>query len=144
MSGAALITLFRLATLAMGVVSMLIGGYHFLLGQWSVPGAGPLNPTIDSRERFYAALFIGFGALWIWAARQTPIPVRLVQALSLVVSLQAAGRVISVAVAGWPHWLQIGETGIELLLPIVFWWLSFAYQDDGPQALTTRPTDNSL
>ncbi|MBY0441358.1 MAG: DUF4345 domain-containing protein [Mycobacteriaceae bacterium] len=127
-------TLFRLATLAMDVVSVLIGVYHFLLGQWSIPGAGPLNPTIDSRERFFAALFIGFGALWIWAARQTPIPVRLVRALSLVVLLQAAGRVISVVAAGWPHWLQTGEAGIELLLPIMFWWLSSADQGDRPPA----------
>ncbi|MBY0443441.1 MAG: DUF4345 domain-containing protein [Mycobacteriaceae bacterium] len=125
-------TLFRLATLAMGVVSALIGVYHFLLGQWSVPGDGSLNPTIDSRERFYAAMFIGFGTLWIWAGRQTPVPVRLVRALSLVVLLQAAGRAISVAAAGWPHWLQIGEAGIELLLPIVFWWLSSADQGNRP------------
>jgi Domain of unknown function (DUF4345) len=118
-------TLLLLASLAIGIVSVLIGLFHFLhflLGQWSVLGSGPTNATIDSRERFYAAVFIGFGIAWIWAARQSPIPGTMMRVLAGIVLLSGIGRVISVSLVSWPHWLQVAEAGIELVLPLVFFW----------------------
>jgi len=33
------------------------------------------------------------------------------------IAAQRVGRMISVLVVSWPHWLQIAEAGIELVLP---------------------------
>jgi len=52
----------------------------------------------------------------IWAARQSPIPGATMQVLADIAA-QRVGRMISVLVVSWPHWLQIAEAGIELVLP---------------------------
>lgn len=109
--------------LLMGVACALIGLYHLVLGQWSVPGAGPASATIDSRERFYSAIFLGYGLAWIWAARQSPLPLRLLTGLTAVFLLGGIGRVISWIDLGAPHWMQIAEGAVELVLPFVFFAL---------------------
>lgn len=111
----------------MGVALIAIGVYHLIGGVWSVPGTGSLTgearATVDSRERFYNAIFIGFGLAHVWAARQQPIPLTAVNWLAGVFLLGGIGRAISVAVHGWPHWFQIPLTGLELLIPFIFFAL---------------------
>lgn len=116
----------RALALVMGVACALIGIYHFVLGQWSVPGAGPSTPIFDSRERFYSAIFAGFGLAWIWVARQTPVPAKAVRLLSGIFLLGGIGRVISLIDVGRPHWMQLAEGVVELVLPFVFFWLAAA------------------
>lgn len=116
----------RVLAMVMGVSCALIGLYHFGLGQASVPGAGASTATIDSRERFYSAIFFGFGLAWIWAARQTPISSTVIRMLSAVFLLGGVGRLISLAALGSPHWLQIAEMVVEVLLPPVFFLVSAA------------------
>ncbi len=116
----------RVLAMVMGVSCALIGLYHFGLGQASVPGAGASTATIDSRERFYSAIFFGFGLAWIWAARRTPISSTAIRMLSAVFLLGGVGRLISLAALGSPHWLQIAEMVVEVLLPPVFFLLSAA------------------
>ncbi|MFB0631996.1 DUF4345 domain-containing protein [Streptomyces sp. AB3(2024)] len=114
---------------AMGVACVAIGLYHLVLGIVSVPGtegAGPAAVTVDSRERFYNAIFVGFGLAWIETARRTPVPARAVRWLSAVFLLGGVGRVLSVAVHGWPHWFQIPLAALELGLPPLYFWLADA------------------
>lgn len=66
--------LLKWLALAMGIACAAIGLYHLVLGIASVPGEGSTGATVDSRERFYNAIFLGYGLAWIWAARQSPIP----------------------------------------------------------------------
>jgi hypothetical protein len=133
--------------LAMGIACALIACYHFALGQSSVPGAGPVSPTIDSRERFYSGIFFGFGIAWIWAARQSPISAALVRGLSCVFLLGGLGRVLSWVETGRPHWLQIAEMIVELILPFVFVTLASTYErahtrtaSNGSATTTSSPT----
>lgn len=112
--------------LAMGVVCAGIGVVHFGLGIDSVPGEGAAGATVDSRERFYGALFFGYGLAWIWAARRSPIPSTVVRWLTGVFLLGAAGRLLSMLVHGQPHWFQVVLTVVELVLPPVFFWLAAA------------------
>lgn len=112
--------------LIMGVVCAAIGVFHFALGIDSVPGEGATGATVDSRERFYGALFLGYGLAWIWAARQSPIPSTVVRWLTGIFLLGAAGRLLSMLVHGQPHWFQVVLTVVELVLPPVFFWLASA------------------
>ncbi|WP_406865528.1 DUF4345 domain-containing protein [Streptomyces sp. HUAS MG47] len=110
----------------MGYACVAIGLFHVLLGIASVPGEESAGATVDSRERFYNAIFLGFGLAWIWAARQSPIPAGLVRGLTAVFLLGGVGRLLSMAVHGMPHWWQVPLTALELGLPPVYFWLASA------------------
>lgn len=120
----------RWLMLATGVVCVAIGVFHFVLGIASVPGESSGNAladaTMDSRERFYAAIFLGYGLAWIWAARQSPISATVVRWLAGVFLLGAAGRILSLIVDGRPQWFQLVLTAVEVVLPPLFFLLASA------------------
>lgn len=119
-------TSLRWLVLSMGLACVAIGLVHFVLGTASVPGEAQAGATVDSRERFYGAIFLGYGAAWIWAARQSPIPSRVVQRLAGLFLLGGIGRLLSMVVLGPPHWFQVILTVLELGLPPLYFWLSTA------------------
>jgi Domain of unknown function (DUF4345) len=110
----------------MGISCIAIGAAHFLFGVASVPGEGTAGATVDSRERFYGAIFAGYGIAWIWAARQSPISSTAVRWLAGVFLLGGVGRLVSIAVHGSPNWFQIVLTVFEFVLPIPFFLLASA------------------
>ncbi|MEU1862612.1 DUF4345 domain-containing protein [Streptomyces gardneri] len=108
--------------LTMGYACVAIGIAHVLLGNASIPGAESAGPTIDSLGRFFGAIFAGYGLAWLWAARQRPIPATAVRLLTAVFLLGALGRLLSLAVEGWPHAFQVALAALELALsPLLFW-----------------------
>ncbi|MEU1281212.1 DUF4345 domain-containing protein [Streptomyces sp. NPDC005805] len=126
--------------LLMGYACLAIGLVHVVLGNASIPGAQDAGATVDSLGRFFGAIFAGYGLAWILAARRSPIPASAVRWLTAVFLLGAVGRLLSLAVHGWPHWFQIALTALELALPPVLFWLADAEEkalgaggaDDGP------------
>ncbi|MFD1797047.1 DUF4345 domain-containing protein [Paracoccus aurantiacus] len=106
-----------------GAVCCLIALAHIAIGPASIPGSVPVNATMDSEDRFYATLFLGFGAAMIWASRDLSERRRLFQALLLVFFLGGIARLISVAAVGWPNALFVFLTVVELVLPPVFIWM---------------------
>ncbi len=119
-----MVKLLRWLALLMGVACVGIGAVHLALGIDSVPGEAAAGATVDNRERFYGAIFLGYGLAWIWAARQSPIPARAVRWLAAIFFLGGLGRLLSIAIHGQPHWFQLVLTVIELVLPPVYLWLS--------------------
>ncbi|UQA96915.1 DUF4345 domain-containing protein [Streptomyces halobius] len=116
------VTVLRWLGLAMGYACVAIGLFHVLAGNSSVPGAGSAGPTVDSLGRFFGAIFAGYGLGWLWTARQSPIPATAVRWLTGVFLLGALGRLLSLAVHGWPHWFQVVLAVVELTLsPLLFW-----------------------
>jgi len=107
-----------------GIACVGIGLAHLALGIASVPGEGASGATVDSRERFYGAIFFGYGLAWVWAARQVPVPARVVRWLAGILLLGGVGRLVSLAVYGAPHGFQLVLTAIELLLPPVLWLMA--------------------
>ena len=81
----------------------------------TIPGSGTLNPTLDSETRAGGALLIGIGYAYIWAVRQSQIPVHLLRALALVMGALVLSRVISAVVVGMPHPIFIVAAGVESL-----------------------------
>ncbi|WP_328622654.1 DUF4345 domain-containing protein [Streptomyces sp. NBC_00354] len=114
----------RVLTQLMGWSCVAIGLLHVALGNAAIPGAGFAGATVDSWGRFMGAAFVGYGLAWLWAARQRPIPAAAVRWLAGVFLLGGVGRVLSLAVHGWPQWFQIALTAIELGMPPVFFWLA--------------------
>lgn len=107
-----------------GAACILIGAVHLILGITSVPGEALAGPTVDSRERFYGAIFAGYGLAWVWAARQPRTPTAVVRVLAGLFLLGGTGRLISLAVRGWPQWFQVVLTVVEFGLPALFFWLT--------------------
>jgi hypothetical protein len=77
--------------MATGVACAATGAYRVVLGIGSVPGDGTADTlagiTVDGRERFYNAIFFGYGVAWIWAARRPAIPATAVRWLAGVMFL---------------------------------------------------------
>ncbi|GHF72976.1 hypothetical protein GCM10010218_62720 [Streptomyces mashuensis] len=111
-------------SLAMGVASIAIGAAHLVAGIASVPGEGSAGATVDSRERFYGAVFLGYGVAWVYAARQSPVRVVVVRWLAGIFLLGGLGRLLSLVVHGRPHWFQLVLTAVELGLPPLYMWLA--------------------
>jgi hypothetical protein len=111
----ALVTLF-------GIVCILIALAHIVAGPASIPGGGEVNATTDSEERFYAAMFLGFGAALIWCSRDLRGRARLFDALLLIFFIGGIARVISVLQFGLPHPLFTFLGAVELVLPLLLWW----------------------
>nr|BFD89862.1 hypothetical protein KitaXyl93_12220 [Kitasatospora sp. Xyl93] len=105
---------------------MAIGFFHLLLGNAAIPGIADAGPTVDSFGRFMGAVFAGYGAAWIQAARQAPVPARAVRWLAAVLLLGGLARVLSIAADGRPHWFQLVLMAVEFGLPPVYWWLADA------------------
>ncbi|MFF2007760.1 DUF4345 domain-containing protein [Streptomyces sp. NPDC058195] len=132
----------RVLTRLMGWSSVAIGLYHVLLGNAAIPGAGSAGPTIDSWGRFMGASFVGYGLAWLWTARQRPVPARSVRWLAGVFLLGGVGRLLSLAVHGWPHGFQVALAVIELGLPPLFFWLADADErarSGDAKAVAARP-----
>jgi len=115
----------------MGVACVVIGLFHLALGVSSVPGEGMAGATVDSRERFYNAIFVGYGLAWIWVARGRPMSIVLTRWLAGIFLLGGAGRLLSLAVWGRPHWFQLALAGVEMVLPVLLLWLSIGESNRG-------------
>lgn len=106
----------------MGYACVAIGLFHVLRGNAAIPSASSAGPTVDSLGRFLGAIFAGYGLGRLWAARQSPIPATAVRWPAGVFLLGALGRLLSLAVDGWPHWFQVVLGVVELVLsPLLFW-----------------------
>lgn len=114
----------RHLTAGTGVSCIAIGAYHFALGTASVPGATDANATVDSLERFYSAVFAGYGIAWMRAARKSPIRADDVRLLAAVMLAGGVGRVLSRVLNGQPHWFQDVLTAVEFVVPAVFFGLT--------------------
>jgi len=107
----------------MGIACVLIGIAHIVVGPAAVPDTGTLTATDDSQNRFFGAIFAGYGLAWIWAVRQSPISGDAVRWLAGIFFVGGLARLVSVVAHGWPHGFVIVLTVLELVLPPVYFWL---------------------
>lgn len=105
-----------------GVVCTAIALAHVAFGPQVIVGSIPVNATMDSEDRFYATLFLGFGLALIWCSRDLTQRSRLFAALLIVFFAGGMARLISVAAVGWPHDLFVVLGALELSLPPLLWW----------------------
>ncbi|MFD4337937.1 DUF4345 domain-containing protein [Streptomyces anulatus] len=116
----------RMFAWLMGVACVAIGLFHVIGGNAAIPGESDAGATLDSLGRFFGAIFVGYGLVWLWAARQAPVPARVIRWLAAVFLLGGIGRILSLAAHGWPHPFQVALAVIELAFPPVWFWLADA------------------
>ena len=107
-----------------GVACIAIGLAHVLLGTGAAPGVGAANATAESEDRFYGAVFVGYGVAWLWGAMQDPLPAKLFRFLAAIMLLGGIGRIIAFAAEGRPHQLFIGLTVVEFVFPALVFFLA--------------------
>jgi len=113
----------KILIMVFGAVCMAIALVHIGIGPRSIPGSIPVNATMDSEDRFYATLFLGFGAACIWTARDLSGRARVFDALMLVFFLGGVARLVSMAQVGLPGALFQFLGSLELVLPPLFVWM---------------------
>jgi Domain of unknown function (DUF4345) len=106
-----------------GIAAVLIALAHIALGPASIPGSMPVNATMDSEDRFYAAIFLGFGIAVLWCARDIERRARFIRFLVALFFLGGCARVVSMVFVGPPNLLFQSLTALELLLPPLVWFL---------------------
>jgi hypothetical protein len=109
-------------TIFFGAICMTIAMLHILFGPPVIPGSVPVNATMDSEDRFYATLFLGFGATLIWCGRDLGARGQAFGALLIVFLVGGLARIFSVLAVGMPHPLFQFLGLLELAMPPLLWW----------------------
>lgn len=117
-----------------GVICIAIALVHIALGPSSIPGSIPVNATLDSEDRFYASLFLGFGAALVWCSRHLADRAGVFFALQATFFVGGLARIVSWIAVGPPIALFIILGALELILPPLLWlWHRSAF---GPTHLS--------
>lgn len=105
-----------------GAVCLAIGCAHFVLGPQAIPGAVPVNATMDSEDRFYGTLFAAFGLAHMWIARDLVRRAKLLWGLQLAFFAGGIARIVSWVAVGPPDLLFRFLGSLELIIPPLIWW----------------------
>ena len=106
-----------------GLACMTIGLAHALFGPPSIIAGGPVSATIDSELRFYAVLFFGFGAGFIWAAADLARRSALVHVLSGLFLAGGVARLLAIWQTGAPNAFYLVLIVVEIAVPALNWIL---------------------
>ncbi len=101
-----------------GVIAILIASLHIFFGPSAIPGSVPVNPTMDSEDRFYATLFAAFGVALIWCIKDIEKKAREVYFLTATFFIGGLARVVSISQVGLPNLFFIAMTILELVIPV--------------------------
>ena len=104
---------------ALGVLAVLAGLVGVFTGPSLIRDADAVSASVDSELRFYAAWYVGAGALLLSTVRRIEREGRLIRGLCAVLVLAAVGRVVSLVLAGKPHPLYLVLMAIEFAIPII-------------------------
>jgi hypothetical protein len=105
-----------------GVICVIIALAHIAVGPYAIPGGAFVNTTMDSEDRFYATLFLGWGVAMIYCSRDLRARSGLFGALLLTFFLGGVARIISALLVGLPNTLFVFLGSLELVLPPLLWW----------------------
>jgi hypothetical protein len=108
-----------------GATDILIALLHIVLGPASIPGAIPVNATMDSEDRFYATLFLAYGAALLWCVKDVERKAKVVYFLMLTFFIGGLARIVSMLAVGLPNAFFVVMTILELALPVVFAYLQY-------------------
>ncbi len=116
---------------AFGVVAIFIASLHVVFGPACIPGAVPVNATMDSEDRFYATLFLAYGAALLWCVKGVERKGVYVRLLALTFFVGGLARIVSIFTVGLPNAFFITMTVLELALPVVILFMNAHVSEHG-------------
>lgn len=105
-----------------GVVCVVIGLAHIAMGPEALPGAESVNATMDSMDRFYATIFLGYGVALAWCSRDLASRSNVFAALLALLFVGGLARLVSMVVVGRPNDFTLFLLAIELVAPPLLWF----------------------
>jgi hypothetical protein len=123
-----------------GAVAIFISLLHVALGPACIPGSVRVNATMDSEDRFYATLFMAYGAALLWCVRGIERKGVHVRLLALVFFVGGLARVVSIVAVGLPNHFFIAMTAVELVLPFLIWFLNACVSSPAGRSSGLRET----
>lgn len=102
-----------------GAITVGVSLLHIAFGPSVIPGSIPVNATMDSEDRFYAVMFLAYGAVMLWTLRGLERKLPVVRFLAAVLFVGGLGRIVSLIAVGLPHPFFVAMTIVELALPPV-------------------------
>ncbi|MBM3622354.1 MAG: DUF4345 domain-containing protein [Alphaproteobacteria bacterium] len=102
-----------------GAITVGVSFLHIAFGPSVIPGSIPVNATMDSEDRFYAVMFLAYGAVMLWTLRGLERKLPVVRFLAAVLFVGGLARIISLIAVGLPHPFFVAMTIVELVLPPV-------------------------
>lgn len=140
-SGGGWAAMLKIAFALLGLAALVIGGMIFVVGPEATgqifaailrvaaprtpPVTGLSGADIDSEMRFYAVLWMAYGAVALWVARSPTKRMTLLRLMLGVFWLGGLGRLVSYFAVGAPHPLFSVLMWIEIVLPPVLLALSY-------------------
>ena len=101
-------------------------------GVIGAPLASPINPSLDSQNRFYGAAF-GLNAVLLWlSAMDVARYASVLRAILVVMFVAGCMRGLAVIAHGWPSVQVMFLWSTEVLIPPVMWvWLNAVLRGAG-------------
>ncbi|MEP2989280.1 MAG: DUF4345 domain-containing protein [Parasphingorhabdus sp.] len=113
---------FKILIAIFGITCIGIALMHIAIGPSAIPGSVPVNATMDSEDRFYATLFLGFGAALVWCSQKLQQRGEVFKFLMLIFFLGGCARIVSAVQVGPPNLMFQILWALELILPPIFWY----------------------
>jgi Domain of unknown function (DUF4345) len=108
---------------------LFVGCFHALLGvqgDWIIGlvPQSPVDPSLDSQNRFYGTCFLIYGILLWLGAGDMVRHSKILRVVFAVMFLGGCARLLAVFSFGWPTLQVCALWGLEIILPIIAWfWL---------------------
>jgi hypothetical protein len=121
---------FTTALKLLAPLPVLAGLTHLVLGPASDVMLGARSsdtllsdPVLDSQNRFYGVVFMGYGALLYYCAMDVRSRATLFRIIAAFIFLGGVARLVSVGLRGVPSAPVVALTVIELAgMPLLLWW----------------------
>ncbi|MFC6021568.1 DUF4345 domain-containing protein [Plantactinospora solaniradicis] len=107
----------------LATVAVASGLSGMLAGPAALPGAGPVDATVDSGFRYASTFWFAAGVLAWWAVPRVERASTVLRLTLGVVILGGFARLLAVLASGWPHPVYLGTLVVELVVvPLVLLW----------------------
>ena len=121
---------FTIVLKVLASVPVLVGLSHLFMGLGSDALLGaklPLevlsDPVLDSQNRFYGVIFIGYGTLIFLCASDVRKYSSVLRIVAGFIFLGGFGRLVSIVLFGLPTPPVIALIAVELIgVPLLLWW----------------------